>query len=46
MTRKQLTQFDMGRIVGLSEGGVSQAEIARKMHRSHRTVAAVLKKYV
>jgi IS30 family transposase len=46
MARPQLTQFEMGRIVGLAESNVSLREIARRFNRSHATISSVWKRFV
>jgi IS30 family transposase len=44
--RKQLTQFEMVRIVGVAEFNVSLREIGRKFNRSTATIISVWKRFV
>ena len=43
MPRKQLTEFEKGKIVAWSEEGVSNKEIGRRLKRTHHTIGRFLK---
>ncbi len=43
MPRKQLTEFEKGKIVAWSEEGVSNKEIERRLKRTHHTRGRFLK---
>jgi len=44
--RRETTQFERGRIVGLLEGGLSQAEVSRRVGRSRHAVQAAWNRWL
>ena len=45
MVRKQLSQFELGRIVTMLEEGYSFSAVGRAFGRSHTAISKVWKKY-